>query len=30
MGGSTRAPYNAETAEEGIDYFINFIENWRV
>ena len=30
MGGSSRAPYNAETAEQGLDYFINFIENWRI
>lgn len=29
MGGSTRAPFNVETPQEGEEYFVRSIELWR-
>ncbi len=30
MGASSRPPFTARTAEEGEEYFIDFLERWRV
>jgi pimeloyl-ACP methyl ester carboxylesterase len=30
MGGSTRYPYTFETPEQTADFFMKFLESWRV
>ena len=30
MGGSTRYPYTFETPEQSADFFMKFLESWRV